>query len=210
MATNQPQNRQGNRPQQSPHPPLPKGLKKNKFTIRQKVLSIGNKYYMEDDMARTVGFCKQKVFKLKEDIRIYKSKDMNEELFRIKQEEILDFSGTFEVIDSRTNKTIGFLKRKGFKSIMKDEWVLKDPQKREIGRVKEDSAIKALLRRTILSFLPYNYKISYQGQQVGKFKEKLTLIRDVYNLNMNNDPNFQVDRRLLLAIAICLDAIENE
>ncbi len=165
---------------------------------------------MEDQRGNLVGFCKQKVFKLKEDIRIYKTKNMNQELFRIKQEEILDFSGTFEVIDSRTNQTVGFLKRKGFKSIAKDEWILLDPQKREIGRVKEDSALKALLRRTILSFLPYKYKISYQGQQVGKFKEKFTLIRDVYNLDMTNDPNFQVDRRLLLAISICLDAIENE
>ncbi|MEF8873312.1 MAG: hypothetical protein V5A88_01430 [Candidatus Thermoplasmatota archaeon] len=210
MARNPPPPSQGSRTQSNSNPPLPDELEGHNFKIRQKVLSIGNKYYMEDQRGNLVGFCKQKVFKLKEDIRIYKSKNMNKELFRIKQEEILDFSGTFEVIDSRTGQTIGFLKRKGFKSLMKDEWILMDPQKREIGRVKEDSALKAFLRRTILSFLPYNYKISYQGQQIGNFKEKFTFVRDVYNLNMDNDPNFQVDRRLLLSISICLDAIENE
>ncbi|MFP3872775.1 MAG: hypothetical protein ACLFVL_07860 [Candidatus Aenigmatarchaeota archaeon] len=161
-------------------------------------------------MGNLVGFCKQKVFKLKEDIRIYQTQDMNKELFRIKQQEILDFSGTFEVIDSKTNQTVGFLKRKGFKSLAKDEWILMDPQQREIGRVKEDSALKALLRRTILKFLPYKYKIFFRGNQVGIFKEKFTLIRDIYNLNITNDPNFQLDRRMLLAISICLDAIENE
>ncbi|MFW6064752.1 MAG: hypothetical protein ACOC8Y_04165, partial [Candidatus Natronoplasma sp.] len=98
----------------------------------------------------------------------------------------------------------------GFKSLAKDEWILMDPQQREIGRVKEDSVIKALLRRTILKFLPYNYKISFRGNQVGTFKEKFTLLRDIYKLNISKDPNFQLDRRMLLSISICLDAIEGE
>ncbi len=161
-------------------------------------------------MDNLVGFCKQKVFKLKEDIRIYQSKDMNREVFRIKQKNILDFSGTFEVIDSMTNQTIGFLKRKGFKSMIKDEWILMDPQKREIGRVKEDSTFMALMRRYILSIIPYKYKIYHQGTHIGNLNEKFTFVRDIYNLNIFNDPDFKIDRRMLLSISICLDAIEGE
>lgn len=115
-------------------PPLPESLKKHKFKIKEKVLSIGNKYIIEDEGGNLVGFCKQKILKMKEDIRIYKSKAMKKELFRIKQKNILDFSGTFEVIDSKTDETVGYLKRKGFKSMVKDEWVLLDPDKRKLGR----------------------------------------------------------------------------
>lgn len=192
------------------YPPLPPRLKKHNFKIRQKVLSIGNKYYIEDEMENLLAFCKQKVFKMKEDIRLYTDKNMDEELFRIKQENILDFGGTFQVIDSKTDQTVGFLERKGFKSMMKDEWILMDQNRAEIGRVKEDSVLKALLRRTFLSFLPYHYKINIGGRRVGKFDEKFTFVRDIYHLKMTGDPNFKVDRRLLLSISICLDAIENE
>lgn len=197
-----------NKPQNIPK--LPSRLRQHKFKIRQKVLSIGNKYYIEDGSGNLVGFCKQKVFKLKEDIRIFKTKDMNEELFRIKQENILDFSGTFEVIDSRTGQSVGFLKRKGFKSMIKDEWDILDPNRNLIGKVKEDSWFKALIRRYILSFLPYKYKVFSGDKKVGNYNEKFTFIRDVYNLNMSGDRDFDLDRRLLLSIAICLDAIENE
>lgn len=192
------------------HPPMPQRFQRNRFRIKQKVLSIGNKYYLEDDRGNLLGFCKQKVFKLKEDIRIYKSKSMNEELFRIKQENILDFSGTFEIIESSTNRTIGFLKRKGFKSILKDEWILMDPNRQEIGRVKEDSAVMAVMRRYVLSMIPYKYKIYLGGRQIGTYKEKFTLVRDIYDMDVSGDPEFNLDRRMLLSIAICLDAIENE
>lgn len=171
---------------------------------------MGHKYFIEDGGGNLLAFCKQKIFKLKEDIRIYTDKSMTQELFRIKQENILDFSGTFQVIDSRTERTIGYLKRMGFKSIIKDEWILMDPNKQEIGRVKEDSTGMALLRRYVLSMIPYKYKIYYRGHQIGTYNEKFTLIKDIYDLEINGDPGFNLDRRLLLSIAICLDAIENE
>ncbi len=192
------------------HPPLPNQLKDNNFTIKEKVLSVGHKYSIENSTGQLVGFCKQKILKMKEDIRIYKSKDMQEELFRIKQEDILDFSGTFEVFDSKTGKTIGYLGRKGFKSMVKDEWTIMDPEKNQIGLAKEDSLIKALIRRHILSILPYNYKISLGGQEIGNYKEKFTLLKDIYKLDLSGDPNFNLDRRLILSLAICLDAIEGE
>ncbi|MGM0405041.1 MAG: LURP-one-related/scramblase family protein [Thermoplasmatota archaeon] len=191
-------------------PPLPNRLRQHKFQIRQKVLSIGNKYFINDGVGNLIGFCKQKVFKLKEDIRIYKTKDMNEELFRIKQENIVDFSGTFQVIDSKTGRSVGFLKRKGFKSMIKDEWDILDPNRNLIGKVKEDSWFKAFIRRYVMSFLPYKYKIYLGDKKVGDYKEKFTFVRDVYDLDVSEDRNFALDRRLLLSIAICLDAIENE
>lgn len=192
------------------HPPLPNQLKEHEFKIKEKVLSVGHKYSIENNRGQLVGFCKQKILKMKEDIRIYKSRDMEEELFRIKQENILDFSGTFKVVDSKTGETIGYLGRKGVKSMVKDEWTLMDPNKNQIGTAKEDSLLKALIRRYILKFLPYNYKISLGGQKIGNYKEKFTLLKDIYNLDLSGDVNFNLDRRLMLSIAICLDAIEGE
>lgn len=193
-----------------PHPPLPNELKEHEFKIKEKVLSVGHKYSIENSRGQLVGFCKQKILKMKEDIRIFKSKDMQEELFRIKQENILDFSGTFRIVDSKTDSTIGYLGRKGVKSLVKDEWIIMDSNKNQIGLAKEDSLLKAIIRRYILSILPYNYKLFLGGQKVGNYKEKFTLMKDIYNLDLSGDANFNLDRRLILSLAICLDAIEGE
>lgn len=66
------------------------------------------------------------------------------------------------------------------------------------------------MRRQVSDYIPYKYKIELSGKKVGSFGEKFTLVKDVYDLDVSNDPEYQLDRRLLLSIAICLDAIEGE
>ena len=62
----------------------------NFYRIRKKVLTVGNKYWIEDPSGNLLAYTKQKLFKLKEDIRIYTDESMNMELFHIKQEQIFD------------------------------------------------------------------------------------------------------------------------
>jgi len=77
----------------------------------KKVLALTNRYWIEDSQGNVLGFSKQKMFKLKEDIRIYTDEKMRDELFRIKQTQIVDVWGKFAVIDSKTNEILGYLKR---------------------------------------------------------------------------------------------------
>src|SRR5881628_2303692 len=50
---------------------------------------------------------KQKLLKLKEDIRVYSDESMTRELFQIRQQQIIDIWGTFAVIDSASNALLG-------------------------------------------------------------------------------------------------------
>jgi hypothetical protein len=43
----------------------------NQYVIKQKVLTLGRKYFIYDSRGALIGFCKQKMFKMKEDIRIF-------------------------------------------------------------------------------------------------------------------------------------------
>ncbi|MEW5759962.1 MAG: hypothetical protein AB1779_04280, partial [Candidatus Thermoplasmatota archaeon] len=56
-------------PQQQPQPTTPSSniWYQNFYRIRKKVLTIGNKYWIEDYNGAILGFSKQKLFKLKED-----------------------------------------------------------------------------------------------------------------------------------------------
>ena len=55
----------------------------------------------------------------------------------------------FNTVDVRGNRDpdLLFYRRKGLKSLLKDEWTIMDPSDREIGLIKEDSALMATLRR---------------------------------------------------------------
>ena len=48
----------------------------NAYRIRKKVLAIANKYWIEDQRGKMLGFAKQKMFRLKEDIRVYTDEKM--------------------------------------------------------------------------------------------------------------------------------------
>lgn len=120
----------------------------SEYIIRKKVFSImGAKLHIYNSSEELVLYSQMKAFKLKEDIALYTDESMTKELLRIKARNVIDFSATYDVHDSETGEHLGSLRRKGLKSIVKDEWVLLDSKDTEIGLIKEDSTAMALLRR---------------------------------------------------------------
>jgi len=119
-------------------------------------------------------FSKQKMFKLKEDIRAYTDESMSQELLLIQARQILDFSAAYDVIDAPSGRRVGTLRRKGFRSIIRDEWEVLDSNERFVGTMLEDSMLYALLRRFILgSFLPQNYDILFGERRVADIRQRL-------------------------------------
>ena len=187
----------------------------NQYTLKQKLASVGNKYYVYTGLKPTrkqaeTAFVHQKIFKLKEDIRIYSNSSMNKEIMRIKQEQILDISGSFQVVDSESNELIGILKRKGLKSMIKDEWIIMDKNRKEIGLIKEKGGIVWILRRFVFTWIPYMYNIQMGGENIANIKEKAVKLADTYYLDINQDPNKKMDRRLAIAALLMMDIGEHE
>ncbi len=178
------------------------------YVIKQKVLTIGRKYYIENMHGERIGFCKQKLFKLKEDIRIYTDEDMTQELLLIRQEQILDWSGTFAVTDSVSGEKIGYVGRKGLRSIFRDTWKLFDPNNNEIATVKERGDVLSALRRIFgfLRFIPKKYDFSDGGGNFAEAIQKFKLIGDTWILDI--DPNSRADKRLIVTAALMMDIIE--
>jgi hypothetical protein len=110
------------------------------------VLSVlGAKLQIFDADGQKILFSKMKAFKLKEDIRLYSGEDMQDEYLTIHARSIIDFSATYNVFDAITSEKIGALRKKGMKSIVKDEWIILDKNDVEIGLIKEDNLALALL-----------------------------------------------------------------
>lgn len=182
------------------------------YTLRRKVLTIaGAKFHIYGPDGSLALFAKLKAFKIKEDIRIYADEEQTQEVLSIRTKSVFDIAGTYDVFDSTTNETIGALRRKGMKSMLRDEWLILDPQGNEIGKIVEDSQLKALIRRFIEAasiFMPQKYHADIAGQTVATYQQNFNPFVQKLAIDFSMDSGNVYDPRLGLAAAVLLGAIE--
>lgn len=183
-----------------PHPRLT--LKKQIFKL------VGSNYRLLDDADQMVFFSHMKGFKLKEDIRVYTDEQRQNEVLLIQARKVLDFSGAYDVMDSKTGERVGVFKRKGWKSILRDEWIVCDANEVQIGTLIEDSMVMALLRRFLSNLIPQNYDLMMGEQRVLDLRQNFNPFTYRLTVDFTLDPNFLLDRRMGIAAAILLAGIE--
>ena len=181
----------------------------NQYMIREKFWKIfGNKFWFEDVNEKRYGFCEQKRFKLKEDIRIYMDESKSHEWLKIKQKQIVDAWGGYDIVDSQSGEHIGTVRRKFWASILRTRWHLLDAGGNEVGMLIEDSMGYALARRLLLGILlPKKFHI-----EIGRGTEFVTM-RQMFNpfikkLVVNIPPSHPLDRRFIAGLAIVIAAID--
>jgi hypothetical protein len=185
------------------------------YSIKRKLLqAFGATFYLYDSNENLILWAEQKAFKLKEDLRLYADDQKSRELLRISARSIMDFSAAYDVYDSTTNQKLGAFKRKGLQSsFVQDTWILMDNNDREIGQIQEDSAILGLIRRFVdlaTLFLPQRYDMTLNGQPVAQYKRVKNPFSSKLDIDFSSDTNGILDRRLALALAILLEAIEGK
>lgn len=181
------------------------------YLVRRKIFKLfGAAFHIYDPDGNVAFYSKMKAFKMKEDIRLYSSEDMQTEVLSIKARSIIDFSAAYDVVETNTNTKIGALKRKGMKSILKDEWIILDSEDNQIGFVREDSALLAMVRRFLTNIIPQKYHGEINGEQVCEFKQNFNPFIMKINLDYSMDTKGLLDRRLGIAAAVLLCAIEGK
>ena len=180
------------------------------YRVRKKVASIATKYFIEDGKGNLLGFTKQKMMKLKEDIRIYTDKKMKTELFQIRQTQIVDAWGNYAVIDTATNVVVGNIKRSAGRSMIASEYLLMDPNGQQIGRIFEEKG-KGALRRFMPGggLIPQSVKLEFGGQVVGEIKQKFKMIGDIWEADASQAPP-NLDRRVLIGALLMMAMIERK
>lgn len=179
------------------------------YQVRRKIFTFfGAKFHVYNPNKEVVLFSKLKAFKLKEDVRLYESGDMTKELINIHARKIIDISSSYDVCDSQTGEKIGVLKRKGVKSMFKDEWLISDKNDIEIGIIQEDNVGLALVRRFLFNLIPQNFNVIINGTLVCTFKQNFNPFVLKLNLDFSLDRDEVLDKRLGIAAAIMLCAID--
>ena len=102
---------------------------------------------------------------------------------------------------------VGAARRKGWSSILRDSWEILDADDRQIAHVQEDSAALAIVRRFLTNLIPQSYHVLSAGEKpVATMSQRFNLF--IFKLDVEIGAGCPVDRRLILATAILLAAIE--
>jgi hypothetical protein len=188
------------------------GFDHDRFLVTRKLfVLLGKEFRFFDPNGRLIAYSKQKAFKLKEDIRIFADEAMSREILRIKARSIIDLGATYDVFESGTDRRIGSVKRAGLKSAMvRDEWFIRGTGDENLATITEDNWVLGLIRRNVINLIPQNYDIAYQGTWIGQAKQSWNLFFPKLDVNINQDPNKALDRRLLAAAIVLIMAIEGK
>jgi uncharacterized protein YxjI len=194
----------------------------DRLLVQQLFKPIGNEYRVSvptpgsAEEGRPLLFVKQKKLKIKEDIRFRVSPDAEEHLFMIKSKTVFEFRGRHEVLDA-DGVVIGMLEKDFGRSLFRSHWHVRDVSGTEVLDGQEASLAIALVRRlagflpewlSLLTWLPFNFVLRRDGREVGTYKRVLGKLRDRYVLELQPE-GADVDRRLLVAFAVGLDALQD-
>lgn len=181
------------------------------YLLKRQAIALTGKFRFYDPLGNLVMFSEQKMFKLREDIRVYSDESKSQEVLSIKARQFLDFSAAYDVVDTSMNQKVGVLRRKGLRSILRDEWEVLDANDSVKGLLFEDSIGLALLRRFLLgNWLPQNYDLTVGQTRVADLRQNFNLFRYELNLDFSMDTAHQLDRRLGIAAGILLAAVEGK
>lgn len=178
------------------------------FSARQKIFTFAPKFYFYDMQGNALAFLRKKVFTLKDEIRVFTDETQSMELLHIKARKIIDWGTAFDVTDSINHQKVGALKRKGWKSIMRKEWIIMDANDQEIGIIQEDSLFLAMVRRFLTNIIPQSYTFEMSGQHIGTAKQNWNFFVPKMKVDLTGDPGRRLDRRLAAAAIVLLMAVE--
>jgi uncharacterized protein YxjI len=183
----------------------------NQYTLKRQVFALTGKFRVFDPAGNLALFSEQKMFRLREDIRVYSDESKTQELLTIKARQIIDFSAAYDVMDTTTGEKVGVLRRKGWRSLLRDEWEVLDANDQLRGLLFEDTIQLAILRRFLLgSLLPQNYDLTIGGTRVADLRQVFNLFRYELILDFSMDAAHALDHRLGIAAGILLATIEGK
>ncbi len=188
-----------------------------RLLVRQRVRLMVNQYEVHTEgpggsEGELVAFAQQKRMSFKEQVTVYTDDGKQYALFGFKARKRLDLAATYDVTDPN-GQPIGLFRKDFRASLLASTWHLEQPGLGVTTGSERNKAV-AILRR-VWDFLPYvdnlpfawPYHFDFTAGDQETFKvDKRFGLRDRYVVDIL-DP--RLDRRLVIAQAVALDALQH-
>lgn len=193
------------------------------FLLRQKWTWVINRYTFSlpdagGGAGTQVAFVEQKRFTFKEDIRFFTDESKRVELLRIKARQRFDPAAKYDVTGPGGER-VGYLQKAFGRSLLRSTYLLYDASGAQVCEATERSLAVALFRRLVglvpyvgdyADWLPIPYHFVFRrGDEVlAHHTRQAWKLRDTYTIDATPDTDHLLDRRLLLAAAVGMDALQ--
>jgi hypothetical protein len=118
-----------------------------------KIGTLSNDFVIKDANEMTIGYVRQKMLKLVEEVQVYTDESRSELIYIIKANKWLDFSASYAFTD-KNGKEIGRVARKGWASLWKANYDIFDELQMKALFVREENPW-AKVFDTLLSEVPF-------------------------------------------------------
>jgi len=193
------------------------------FLLRQKFTMGINRYVFSlpderGNEGEPLAFVEQKRFTFKEDIRFYTDESKRVELMRIKARQRFDPRARYDVTLATGDK-IGQIQKVFGSSLLRSTYRLYDAYGTELCTASERSLGVALGRRVVRAVpvigdysewlpIPYHFVFSRGDEVLVHHIRRPWKLTDHYTIDCTPDANRTLDRRLVLAAAVGMDALQ--
>jgi hypothetical protein len=104
-----------------------------------KLMALASQVYVRDANGGLLGYVKQKMLKLKEEVTVFADEAMTQVRYEMKADRMMGFSARFTFTDA-TGNVLGALKRQGMRSIWKANYQVTDANDNQVGAINEENA----------------------------------------------------------------------
>jgi uncharacterized protein YxjI len=185
-----------------------------RLLMRQKLTLMVNRYVVSMEApgggeGEMVAFAEQKRMAFREEVTLYTDESRRSILCRFKARQVLDIGATYDVWD-HAGVPIGMFRKDFAKSLLRSTWHLDQAGIAAVGQ--ERSPVVAIVRRVwemasdIPFFVPYHFDFTGADGRPVMSVDKTANLRDRYRIEAH-DPT--LDRRLAIAVAVALDALQS-
>ena len=88
------------------------------LNMRFKILGLAPQIYVTDAADENLFYVRQKLFKLKEAVKVYQDSSRSQVLYEINADRIIDFSAKYQFTDAQ-GQSLGAVGRKGMRSFFR-------------------------------------------------------------------------------------------
>ena len=171
-----------------------------------KIVTLASKFTVTDRNGNVVFYVKQKLFKLKEAIKVFTDKSQTNQLYTINADRIIDFSARYNFTDIR-GQYLGSVKRKGGRSLWRAHYEINDPPTMTIS---EESVfvrfMDALIPDICSGFLfhPSYLILGLNGTELMRVKKKSSLFEGKFKIDKLAEMNEFDEQQILISIMMML------
>lgn len=171
-----------------------------------KIGTMANDFVAKDSTGKTLAYVRQKMFKLKEAVSVYKDESKSEILYMIKADRWLDYNANYSFTKGTTDEVLGRVGRKGRKSFWRATYEIFDKDGEQEFVITEENPWAKVLDANLGLIGAYFFNPRYivktpDGKDVMRLSKQKSAFGRRFILNkLSEDVTSAEGERLLLGL----------